>query len=59
MDRLTGRQIRAMMRARRLTIRGVAAQWGLTQTRVREVRARGVEGRAFVVDWLQICGFGA
>ncbi len=56
MTNLTGKQIRAMMRANRKTIRGIAAQFNLTFVRVRYVRTHGVNGSAFVRDWLQICG---
>ena len=56
MNELSGRQIRAMMRANRKTIAGVAGQFNLTQKRVRFVRANGVKGAAFVRDWLEICG---
>ena len=53
---LTARQIRAMMRANRKTIAGIARQFNLTQTRVRYVRTNGVKGEVFVRDWLEICG---
>ena len=55
-QKLSGKAIRAMMRANRKTIRGIAAQWNLTMERVRYVRMHGVTGDAFVRDWLQICG---
>jgi hypothetical protein len=54
--RLTGAAVRALMRKNRKTIRGVAQQYGLTQARVRHVRAHGVAGEAFVRDWLDIAG---
>jgi hypothetical protein len=52
--KLTGKQVRAMMRANHKTIAGIARQYNLTQTRVRTVRANGVQGDAFVRDWLEI-----
>ena len=58
-DRLSGAEIRRLMRVNRKTIRGVAAAWNLTQVRVRYVRAHGVVGAAFVQDWLAIVGAAA
>jgi L-ascorbate metabolism protein UlaG (beta-lactamase superfamily) len=54
MDHLTAASIRQLMRRHRKTIRGVARTWGLTQKRVREVRAHGVRGTDYVMDWMQI-----
>lgn len=51
--RLTGTQITKIMRAYRVTIRGVAQHMGITMSRVREVRANGVSGVHFVRDWAQ------
>jgi hypothetical protein len=53
---LSGSIIKKLMRKNRRTIRGVAAQYDLTQTRVRFVREHGVKGEVFVRDWLEICG---
>ena len=50
---LSAQRIRYLMRTNHKTIRGVAEQWNLTQTRVRHVRNNGVSGEAFVLDWLQ------
>lgn len=54
MEKLSGHSIRALMRANRKTIAGIARQFNLTQTRVRKVRTNGVSGHAFVRDWLEI-----
>lgn len=53
MQRLTGSTITRLMRQHGKTIRGLAAQMNITQTRVRHVRAHGVEGFAYVQDWMQ------
>jgi len=53
MIKLTGKEVRALMRANHKTIRGLAAQMNITHVRVREVRANGVHGPAFVRDWLE------
>ncbi len=53
MHRLTGSTITRLMRQHGKTIRGLAAQMNITQTRVRRVRAQGVEGFAYVQDWTE------
>lgn len=53
MDHITGTSIIKLMRLHRKTIRGLAEAMGVTLTRVREVRANGVRGVAFVQDWMQ------
>lgn len=50
---LTPTTIQALMRKHRKTIAGLAASMNITQTRVRQVRAQGVRGEAFVRDWLE------
>ncbi len=50
---LTGASIRALMSAHNKTIKGLAAQMGITQVRVRFVRTHGVSGAHFVQDWLE------
>ena len=54
MYQLSATDVRRLMRQNRKTIRGIATRWNLTLKRVREVRARGVQGEAFVRDWLEI-----
>jgi hypothetical protein len=44
------------MRRHGKTIRGLSLAMKITQARVREVRARGVTGEAFVRDWLEAVG---
>lgn len=50
---LTGAEVCILMRAGGKTIRGVAASMGISQARVRQVRAHGVRGVAYVMDWLE------
>jgi hypothetical protein len=50
---LTGQQIRRAMRAYRVTILDVARHMSITQKRVRQVRAAGVCGRVYVLDWVE------
>jgi hypothetical protein len=52
--RLTGKEIRALMRVNRKTISGISSAWNLTKTRVRYVREYGVRGEAYVHDWLHM-----
>jgi hypothetical protein len=52
-DHLTGETVVRLMRAHGRSIRGLAESAGLTQTRVREVRDRGIRGVAFVYDWAE------
>ena len=53
-DRLTGRQIRYLMRKYRVTIDMAATRLGITKARVRYVRKHGVEGYAYVLDWCEV-----
>lgn len=50
---LTGKTIVALMRANGHTIRGLAEQMGITVARVRHVRECGVQGMAYVWDWIE------
>jgi hypothetical protein len=52
-DTLSGREIRAAMRAAGVRIADVAASMQVTQKRVRQVRLNGVRGLLFVRDWLE------
>jgi hypothetical protein len=52
-SRLTGGEVRSLMRRHGKTIRGLSLAMRITQARVREVRLRGVTGEAFVRDWLE------
>jgi hypothetical protein len=56
MNHLTGTTIRRLMRVNDKTIRALAAEMNITVQRVREVRAHGVKGEAFVRDWLYFLG---
>lgn len=53
MDHLTAATVSLLMRKHGKTIRGLAKAMGITQTRVRHVRAKGIHGVAFVQDWMQ------
>lgn len=53
MNHLTAATITRLMQANRKTIAGLAAQMGVTKSRVRQVRAQGVKGRVFVMDWME------
>lgn len=48
---LSGEEIRRLMRVHRRTIRSTASGMGITMKRVREVRARGVQGDLYVWEW--------
>ncbi|MBP6707689.1 MAG: hypothetical protein KA223_00870 [Candidatus Accumulibacter sp.] len=54
MNTLSAQTIQHLMRKHHKTIRGIALEWNLTMKRVREVRRQGVQGDAFVQDWLEI-----
>ena len=54
MNHLSATEVCRLMRQHHQTIRGIATRWNLTLKRVREVRAQGVRGEAFVRDWLEI-----
>ena len=53
MDHITGTTIVRLMRQHSKTIRGLAMALGVTQKRIRQVRAQGVQGVAFVQDWME------
>lgn len=53
MTHLTGTTVRKLMRRHGKTIKGLASSMGLTQARVREVRANGVIGAVYVMDWME------
>ncbi|MBP8176274.1 MAG: hypothetical protein KAX77_00795 [Xanthomonadales bacterium] len=53
MNHLTGPTITRLMQRNRKTIGGLARAMGITQARVRQVRARGVVGEHFVADWME------
>jgi hypothetical protein len=48
--KLSGREIASLMRRHKKTIRGIAKAHNITLKRIREVRAKGVEG-FFAEDW--------
>ena len=52
-DHLTGATIERLMRAHGKTIGAVARTMGVSQRRVREVRAAGVRGVPHVMDWAE------
>lgn len=49
--RLTGSQIRTLMRRHGKTIRGLAISMQISMKRVREVRQHGVAGELSVWEW--------
>lgn len=51
MNRITGQAIQNMMRKNRITIEALALSMNISQVRVRNVRANGVRGEVFVMDW--------
>jgi hypothetical protein len=51
--RLTGDKVTSLMRLNGKTISTLAQAMGITQTRVREVRDRGVQGEGYVLDWVE------
>lgn len=53
MNHIAAETIRRLMAANRKTIAGLASQMGITQVRVRQVRAQGVKGAVFVQDWME------
>ena len=57
-SRLSGEQVRLLMRLYRVTIRQLSEEMGITQRRVRQVRQDGVEGYAYVRDWLEAISHG-
>ena len=52
-SRLTGEEIRNLMRLNNVTICELAERMRVTMTRVREVRERGVAGNAYCLDWYE------
>lgn len=55
-ERLSGAQVRSLMRSHHVTIAGLAAKMAIPKTRVRHVREHGVSGKAFCTDWLEAIG---
>jgi hypothetical protein len=53
MTHLTAATVRHLMRRHHKTIRDLARSMGITQVRVRQVRAEGVAGKLFVMDWME------
>lgn len=53
MDHITGITIVRLMRSHRKSIRALAQAMNITQTRVRQVRFKGVAGVAYVQDWME------
>jgi transcriptional regulator with XRE-family HTH domain len=51
--RLSGERVRSLMRKNRVTTRQLAEAMEITQKRVREVRNDGVEGYAYVRDYIE------
>ena len=47
----SGARITSLMRVNRVTIEALAARMGVTQTRVRQVRASGVPSYLMYCDW--------
>ena len=45
--------VKRLMRQNGKTIRSLAAQMNITMTRVRQVRAEGVEGQEYCRDWFE------
>ncbi len=50
---VSGKAIASLMRANKVTIRDLAARLGVTLVRVRQVRAKGVQGNHVALDWFQ------
>ncbi len=50
---MTGATITRLMRINGKTIGGLSSSMGITQVRVRQVRAEGVHGEHFVADWME------
>lgn len=53
MDHITGPTIVRLMRLHKQSIRSLAEVMNITQKRVRQVRAQGVQGVAYAKDWMQ------
>lgn len=52
-DHLSGETVVRLMRANGQTIRSLASAMDVTQLRVRQARAKGVRGVAYVWDWCE------
>jgi len=50
---LSGREITSLMRKHRIGIKALAARMGITQKRVRGVRANGIRGVRWCQDWIE------
>ena len=57
-SRLSGEEIRSLMRQYRVKIEQLTKEMDITRKRVRQVRQEGVEGDAFVRDWLEAISHG-
>jgi hypothetical protein len=53
LDHLTSTTVVRLMRLHGKTIAGLADAMNITQSRVRDVRDRGINGVPFVQDWMQ------
>jgi len=53
MDHITGTSVIKLMRQHGKTIAAVARSMNISQARVRQVRAQGVTGRGYVMDWME------
>lgn len=53
LQRLSGDNIRRLMRIHRMTIRALAVRMNITMKRVREVRLHGVTGECMSLDWYE------
>jgi len=51
--RLQGNHMETLMRCYRMGIRELAQRLDVPMRRVRQVRAEGVQGEAYVRDWIQ------
>jgi hypothetical protein len=49
----TGKHICTLMRRHRLTIAALAQRMGISQTRVRQVRAQGLTCPHYLRDWIE------
>jgi hypothetical protein len=52
-ERLDGKQVVSLMRKHKKTIRGLSFAMGITQKRIRQVRAQGLTDPLSIRDWLE------
>ena len=50
---LSGKKIASLMRLHRKSVQGLAEAMNIPRDRVMEVRQQGVQGEAFVLDWIE------